>query len=204
MSIRTIFVKKQCGWFIFRTFGSWSRLWPFHTKSFALLVCLLKPAVRSNGVYSPANRRTGHGRNNTRSQSTQETGPSELALNDSSSIEQPSRSANFLVRGQASSLQKCLDHVEWCRNCSCHGTSKTSRNTMGEWIILLRWVHNFRYWLVSDKLSGGKGDGHAEGGRVRDVESLEAFHSIDCSGTLRKRLVDGTVDLHALFDDCSN
>lgn len=73
---------------------------------------------------------------------------------------------------------------------------------MSKRIVVVLGVHNLGYRFVGHELSGRERDGHAEGCRVRDVESLETFVSINGPCTLRKCLMNGAMDLHALFDHC--
>lgn len=73
---------------------------------------------------------------------------------------------------------------------------------MGERIVISLGVHDLGDGFICDELGGGKRHGHAEGGRVGEVEGLETLGAVDGFGALHETLVDGSVDLHSLFNDC--
>lgn len=102
--------------------------------------------------------------------------------------------------GKTTGLKEGLDNVKRCSDTGGKCTSKTTGHTVGERVIFSLRVHNLREGLVRDKLGGCEGHGHAEGGRVGDVEGLEAFGAVEGFGALHQGLVDGAVDLHTLLD----
>jgi len=62
-------------------------------------------------------------------------------------------------------------------------------------------VHDFGHGLISHKLESGEGDGHAQGGRVGDIEGGEAFCAKNVSAAMSDTLIYRAVQLHALLDD---
>lgn len=150
----------------------------------------------------PANSRTRHRRDNPRSSTTQEPAPAELPLDDRRGVDQSLGRPDLLVCRQASGLQERLDHVQRCGDTGRKGTGQTTGDAVGERIVVLPGVHDLGERFVCDELCGGEGNGHAEGGGIRDVKGLESFRAVDRPGTLPDALVDGAVNLHALLDHC--
>ena len=72
---------------------------------------------------------------------------------------------------------------------------------MSEGVVFSLGVHDLGDGLVGDKLSGGERNGHAEGGRVGDVEGLETLGAVKGFGALGNALVDRAVNLHTLLDN---
>lgn len=145
--------------------------------------------LRKKGINSPANRRTGHRRNNPRPRTTQEPTPAKLPLNNRRSINQPLGRPYLLILCQATGLKERLHDVQRGGETSRKGTGQTTGDAVGEGVVFLRRVHDLGKRLICDELGGGEGDGHAKGGRVGDVESLEAFCVVDGPRTLGEGLV---------------
>lgn len=74
---------------------------------------------------------------------------------------------------------------------------------MSQRVVAVAAVHEFCNGFVCGKLEGGEGDGHGEGGGVRDVEGAEALVAEDGACALGERCVDTSVYLHALLNDCN-
>jgi len=145
--------------------------------------------LTAEGINSPANRRTGHRRNNPRPRTTQEPTPAKLALNNSGSIDQPLGRPHLLTLCQATGLKERLYDIQRSGETGRKGTGQTTGYTVGEGVIFLRRVHDLGKRLIRDELGGGEGNGHAKGSRVGDVESLETFCAVDGPRTLGEGLV---------------
>lgn len=154
-----------------------------------------------NDRYVPANSCAGHGRNDTRPHTTQETGPAKLALDDGCGIEETSDGADLLTLCETTGLEESLHHIEGSSDTSGKGTSETTGHAVGERIVIARGVHDLGNRFICDELGGGKRHGHAKGGRVGEIEGLETLGAVDSFGALHQALVNGSVDLHALLDD---
>jgi hypothetical protein len=50
-------------------------------------------------------------------------------------------------------------------------------------------------------LCSGKGNGHAQGGGIGDVESGETFGPVETASAMGDGTVGGSMDLHSLLDD---
>lgn len=157
---------------------------------------------RTDGITLPANSRTGHRRNNPRPSTTQETTPAKLPLNDSRGVDQPLGRPDLLILRQTAGLKERFDDVERGGDTGRKRTGQTSGDAMGEGVVVLRGIHDLGNRLVCDELGGGEGDGHAERGRVGDVEGLETFGAVDGLGTLADGLMYRAMNLHALLDHC--
>ena len=72
---------------------------------------------------------------------------------------------------------------------------------MREGVIVFSGIHDFGEGFVGHELGGGEGDGHAEGGRVGDVESGETLDAVEGTSAVGDGSVGRAVDLHSLFDD---
>lgn len=151
--------------------------------------------------YVPANSCAGHGRDNTRPHATQETRPAKLALDNGRRIEETPNGANFLTLGKTAGLEEGLHNVQGSGDTGGKGTSETTGHAVGERIIFALGVHDLGDRLVCDELGGRKRYGHAEGGRVGEIEGLETLGAVNGFGALHQTRVDGSVDLHSLFDD---
>jgi len=150
----------------------------------------------------PADGCGWHGRDNPGAHASEETSPAEPTLNYGGSVEQTARRANLLAFGEATGLQKSLHDVEGRGDTGGKGTGKTAGHAVGEGVVLLGGVHHLGDGFIGDKLGGSEGDGHAEGGWVGDVEGLETFSAIEGFGALHQGLVNRSVNLHTLLDDC--
>ena len=90
---------------------------------------------------------------------------------------------------QATGLKERLHDVKRGGDTGRKGTSQTTGDAVGEWVVFHRRVHHLGNRLVRDELGCGEGDGHAKGSGVGDVESLETFRTVERPGTLQKSLV---------------
>lgn len=125
----------------------------------------------------PANSSTRHRRDDPRSPSSHEPTPAILTLDDLRSTDQPSHVANFLLLAHSSCLKQCFDHIQWCRNSSREGASKSTSHTVRNRIVLLFRIHDSRERVVCHELCRCERYSHAERRRIRHVECPEPFIS---------------------------
>lgn len=156
---------------------------------------------RRRGQNIPANGCTRHGRDNPGPHASEETRPAELTLDDGGGIKQTAHGANLFALGEAAGLEEGLHDVERGGDTGGEGTGETAGHAVGERVVFHGGVHHLREGLVRDELGGGEGHGHAESGRIGDVEGLETLGAVNGFGALHKTLVNRPVDLHPLLDD---
>jgi hypothetical protein len=126
------------------------------------------------------------------------------SCNNTSSLNQALGTSNLSIGRATSGLQQSLDDIERGSGSSCDTTSKTSSCAVSQWVVAVAAVHEFCNGFVGGELEGGKGDGHGEGGGVRDVEGAETLVAEDGACALGEGCVDTSVYLHALLDDCES
>jgi hypothetical protein len=152
----------------------------------------------------PADSSTGCSSNNSSLHTPEETLCTISSRNNTSSLEQTLGTSNLGIGRATSGLQQSLDDIERGSGSSGDTTSKTSSGTVSQRVVAVAAVHEFCNGFVSCELEGGKGDGHGEGGGVRDVKGAEALVAEDGACALGEGCVDTSVYLHALLDDCES
>lgn len=119
-------------------------------------------------------------------------------LNETTDISQSS------VGSGAASLEHGLNNVHRSGKSSSETSSNSSSGAVGNWVVVLLWVHDGRESLIGQELKGVEWDGHGEGGWVGDIEGTETLglvHVLRAGGHGWVELLRA-LDLHTLLDDC--
>ena len=100
------------------------------------------------------------------------------------------------------SVQESLSYIQGGGDCSCQGPGPSTRQHVGEWVVVSGIVEDVLEGLVCNEVDNLKGNVHAELCGVAAVEGTGTLSTINSSDTVKGTSVGGVVHLETLLDNC--